>query len=170
MHYPGRVRLSREVDEFFMHRALDEAKYALEEQEVPVGAVIVRDGVVVASAHNMVESLGRATAHAEMLAIDEASRRLGDWRLDGCTIYVTCEPCQMCMGAIFYSRISRVVYGADQPRSGACGSFDSMHLKNPLNRGIEVEVGVCEGESKALLRDFFKLVRSKGSTELENII
>jgi len=153
-----------------MHRALDEARLALESGEVPVGAVIVKDGVIVASAHNMVESLGLATAHAEMLAIDEASRKLGDWRLDGCTIYITCEPCQMCLGAIFYSRMSRVVFGAKQPRSGACGSFDSMHLRNPMNRSVEIVGGVCDGEAGELLKDFFKRVRSKDSTELENII
>ena len=160
MPYHGRQQLSsEEMDDLFMRKALDEARKAASRGEVPVGAVIVKDGIIIASAHNMVESRGDATAHAEILAIQEASRSNGDWRLDGCTIYVTVEPCQMCLGAIFYSRIKRVVFGARQPRSGACGSFDDMHMRNPVGRELEVTGGVLEEESLEILRNFFGSLR-----------
>jgi len=142
-----------------MRKALDEARKAALGGEVPVGAVIVKDRVIIASAHNMVESMGDATAHAEILAIQGASRFNGDWRLDDCTIYVTVEPCQMCLGAIFYSRIKRVVFGAKQPRNGACGSFDDMYMRNPIGRNVEIVGGVLEEESLEILRNFFSSLR-----------
>jgi tRNA(adenine34) deaminase len=107
------------TDEQWMEEALREASKALRKNEVPIGAIVVKDGRLIGKGFNNVESRARATAHAEMIAIDRASKALGDWRLDGCTVYVTVEPCHMCMGAFYLSRVPRVVYGVKQPRSGA---------------------------------------------------
>ncbi len=147
-------------DERWMGKALAEAAKAFRKNEVPIGAVVVKDGRVIARGYNKVEAKGRATAHAEIVAIDAASRVLGDWRLDGCTVYVTVEPCHMCLGAFYLSRVGRVVFGAKQPRSGACGSVDSFHEAELFNHRIEVAGGVREEESLSLLRRFFENVRS----------
>lgn len=147
-------------DERWMGEALAEASKALRKNEVPIGAVVVKDGGVIARGYNRVEARRRATAHAEIIAIDAASRALGDWRLDGCTVYVTVEPCHMCMGAFYLSRVHRVVYGTRQPRSGACGSIDDFHEAQLFNHRIEVAGGVREAESLALLQRFFEGVRS----------
>ena len=143
-----------------MDDALAEAAKAFRKNEVPIGAVVVKDDSVIARGYNMVEAKKRATAHAEIVAIDAASRALGDWRLDGCTVYVTVEPCHMCMGAFYLSRVRRVVYGARQPRSGACGSVDDFHEAELFNHRIEVAGGVREAESISLLQRFFEGVRS----------
>jgi tRNA(adenine34) deaminase len=148
-------------DARWMGEALAEAAKAFRMEEVPIGAVVVKDGAVIARGCNKVEAKGRATAHAEIIAVDAASRALGDWRLDGCTVYVTVEPCHMCMGAFYLSRVSRVVFGAKQPRSGACGSVDDFHEAELFNHRIEVTGGVREDESLALLREFFEKVRSE---------
>ena len=147
-------------DERWMGEALAEASKAFRKNEVPIGAVVVKDGRVIARGYNRVEARGRATAHAEIIAIDAASRVLGDWRLDGCTVYVTVEPCHMCMGAFYLSRVGRVVFGAKQPRSGACGSIDDFHEAELFNHRIEVTGGVREAESLSLLQRFFERVRS----------
>ena len=146
-------------DERWMIEALKEAAKALRKAEVPIGAVVVKDERIVGRGHNKVESLSRATAHAEIIAIDGASKALGDWRLDGCTVYVTVEPCHMCMGAFYLSRVRRVVYGAKQPRSGACGSVDDLREAELLNR-IEVTGGVRGEDSLALLQEFFHGLRA----------
>lgn len=149
------------MDERWMGEALREAEKALREGEVPVGAVVVKDGAIIGSGHNEIEKRGLATAHAEMLAIDEAARLIADWRLDDCTVYVTVEPCHMCFGAFYLTRISRVVYGTRQPRSGACGSADDFHEANLFNHRIEVLGGVRERECLALLQNFFGGLRTE---------
>lgn len=144
-----------------MGEALLEAGKALGEGEVPVGAVIVRDGEIIGRGHNEVEGRSLASAHAEMLAIEDASRAIGDWRLDSSTLFVTVEPCHMCLGALFLSRVARVVYGTVQPRSGACGSVDNMHESRLYGHAIEVAGGVLEEESLLLLQEFFAKLRAE---------
>jgi tRNA(adenine34) deaminase len=139
-----------------MRLALDEAEDAAEAGEVPVGAVIVRDGEVLSRAGNASVSATDATAHAELLAIQAASAVLGDQRLSGCTLYVTLEPCAMCAGAIVLSRVDRVVFGAWDPKAGMSGSVADL-LRNPkLNHSPEVQGGVLEAECAALLSEFFR--------------
>jgi tRNA(adenine34) deaminase len=147
-------------DERWMGEALAEASKAFRKNEVPIGAVVVEGGLVVARGYNKIEARRRATAHAEIVAIDAAAKKLGDWRLDGCTVYVTVEPCHMCMGAFYLSRVRRVVYGAKQPRSGACGSVDDFHEAGLFNHRIEVTGGVREAECISLLQAFFDRLRS----------
>ncbi len=139
-----------------MRLALDEAEDAAEAGEVPVGAVIVRDGEVLARAGNASVSSADATAHAELLAIQAASAVLGDQRLAGCTLYVTLEPCAMCAGAIILARVDRVVFGAWDPKAGMSGSVADL-LRNPkLNHSPEVQGGVLEAECGKLLSEFFR--------------
>ncbi len=145
-------------DIYFMNEAIAEAELAAAADEVPVGAVVVRDGKIIARAHNTRESDKNALRHAETAAIDAACRALGGWRLPGCTLYVTMEPCPMCAGAVVNSRIERVVFGAYDRRAGAFGSV--LNLKDyPLNHKPELTGGVCEEQCVALLRDFFKKKR-----------
>ena len=144
-----------------MGEALREASRAFRKGEVPIGAVVVKDGDVIGSGHNEIEGRSLATAHAEMLAIEEASKTLGDWRLDGCTLYVTVEPCHMCFGAFYQSRVSRVVYGVRQSRNGACGSVGDFYETAPSNHRIEVTGGVREGECLSLLQRFFAELRAE---------
>lgn len=139
----------------YMQVALDEARDAAREGEIPVGAVIVKDGEIIASAHNNREASGDATGHAEVLAIREACKALGGWHLEKCTLYVTLEPCPMCMGAIINSRLGCVVFGAKDAKAGACGSV--LDLRNyPLNHKPKVESGFMKEECTAILSDFFK--------------
>ena len=147
-------------DVFYMSRAIELAKKAAELGEVPIGAVIVKDGKIVGEGYNLRESAKLSTAHAEISAIEAACKNLGGWRLFGCTIYVTLEPCAMCAGAIVNSRIDRVVYGAPDIRFGACGSLFNIN-SYPLNHAFETISGVCEDECKALLSDFFKTLRKQ---------
>ena len=149
-----------QTDEFYMEAAIAEALIAEEIDEVPVGAVIVRDGEIIASAHNTRESTKCATHHAEILAIEEACRKLGGWRLPGVTLYVTMEPCVMGAGAIGNARIPRVVYGTHDLRFGAFGSALDL-VKIPLNHTPEVVSGVCAEECEALMAEFFKSLREK---------
>lgn len=148
-------------DDRWMDEALREAAKALRRGEVPVGAVVVKDERVIGRGHNRVESRSCVTAHAELIAVRSASKKLDDWRLDGCAIYVTVEPCHMCLGAIYLARAARVVYGARQPRSGACGSVDDFHRADLLGHRIEVTGGVREAECAALLREFFGGLRAE---------
>ena len=147
-------------DEIFMRRALELAKGAAELGEVPVGAVIVKDGEIIAEDFNRRELDKNAAAHAELLAINKACERLGGWRLTGCTLYVTLEPCPMCAGAIVNSRISRVVFAAKDPRAGAFGSVLNLNFY-PLNHKPKLESGLCGIEASAQLRDFFSSLRKK---------
>jgi tRNA(adenine34) deaminase len=146
-------------DDAGMRAALKEARASLERDEVPVGCVIVHDGTIVGRGHNQVEALQDATAHAEVLAIGAASNALGSWRLSDCTLYVTLEPCAMCAGAIVLARLGRLVYGAADPKAGACGSVLDVIGERRLNNRVPVTAGVLEGECGELLRQFFRTRR-----------
>ena len=144
----------------YMKIALDEARLAMESGEVPVGAVLIADeGGVVIRAHNLRETESDATAHAEILAIREAGRRLSRWRLDKCTLYVTLEPCPMCAGAIMAARISRLVYGAPDARAGAVESIFNIPGHPSLAPAPSITAGVMEDDCKALLQNFFSVRR-----------
>ena len=153
-------------DAYFMAIAIEEAKTAAELGEVPVGAVVVKDGEVVARAHNLRETGKSALAHAELLAIGKACEALGGWRLWQCDLYVTLEPCPMCSGAIINSRIKRVVYGARDAKAGCCDSVISM-FDLPFNHRPEIIEGVCAEECAGLLRDFFRNLREKKAQKTE---
>ena len=152
--------MTNENDIKFMRRALELANKAAEIDEVPVGAVVVRDGEIIAEAYNTREHSRCATHHAEILAIESACRALGGWRLPGVTLYVTMEPCVMCAGAIVNARIPRVVYGVPDLRFGAFGSLLDL-ARVPLNHTPEVVGGVLEEENRALLQSYFKKKREK---------
>ena len=148
-------------DEMYMLEALKEAAKAAEAGEVPVGAVIVKDGHIIARTHNLVESAMTSSAHAEMLALTEAERAVGSKWLTGAAMYVTLEPCSMCAGAIILARIDRLVIGADDPKAGACGSVLDVIGEDRLNHKVEVTRGIFAEECGELLKDFFKDRRSK---------
>ena len=145
----------------YMRIALHEAKLAGDEGEVPVGAVVVCDGRIVGRGRNACERLNDATAHAEMVAITAASQGLGTWRLEDCTLYVTLEPCPMCMGACLNARVKRVVYGAFEPKAGACGSVVDLRAPVGYNHAIEATSGVLGQESGELLKSFFRALRER---------
>jgi tRNA(adenine34) deaminase len=149
-------------DDRFMQAALREAAAALDGDEVPVGAVVVRGGRIIGRGHNQRENLRDPTAHAEMLAITAAAADVRDWRLEGCTLYVTLEPCTMCAGAIVLARMKRLVYGATDPKAGACGSLYSVVTDTRLNHRVEVTPGVLSVECAEILREFFASQRSLG--------
>ncbi len=142
-------------DIHFMREALQEAKRAFGKNEPPVGAVIVRDGEIIAREHNLRESLQDPTAHAEVLAIRAAAASSGGWRLSDCTVYVTLEPCAMCAGAMILARVHRLVYGTDDPKAGAVNPLMSLVSDERLNHQIEVQSGVLAQECGDLLRNFF---------------
>ncbi len=144
-----------------MIMAINEAKQAFLENEVPIGCIIVHEDTVIASTHNRKEQLSRATAHAEILAIEQACLVLGDWRLDNCILYVTLEPCPMCAGAIYQSRIKKVIFGAFDPKGGAYGSNFDINAIPRLNHYPSVSSGVLKDECGELLKDFFKTKRQK---------
>jgi tRNA(adenine34) deaminase len=149
-------------DAYFMGQALREARRAYAATEVPIGAVIVKEGRVIARAWNQVETLKDATAHAEMLALTAAQNVLGDWRLDGCTLYVTKEPCPMCAGAIVHCRPGRVVFGCGDPKAGAAGGWINLLEANPpLNHRCEVTPGVLGEECLSMIQSFFREAREK---------
>ena len=146
-------------DEKFMQLALELAREAAQDGEVPVGAVVVRDGCVIGTGRNRRETCGNALAHAEVEAINEACRHLGGWQLVGCTLYVTLEPCPMCAGAIINSRIERVVQGTLNPKAGSCGSVVNL-FELPYNHRPEIVSGVCEAECASILKTFFRNLRT----------
>ena len=148
------------TDEQLMELALQEAKKAAALGEVPVGAVIAKDGEPIAMAHNTRETEKNAVHHAELLAIDQACKVLGGWRLWQCELFVTLEPCPMCSGAIINSRIKRVVYGAKDPKAGGCGSLVDL-FGYPFNHKPVIESGLMEQEAKELLQEFFAMLRRK---------
>jgi tRNA(adenine34) deaminase len=146
-------------DEYFMREALRLAAKAFEKEEVPVGAVVVRGGKVIARAYNQVELLKDATAHAEMLAITQAEAAVGGWRLNDCDLYVTKEPCAMCAGALVHVRMRRVIFGCPDERSGAAGGVLNLLQFPSLNHRCEITAGVLRGECANLLQAFFKARR-----------
>ncbi len=147
-------------DDDFMREALRLASKAYQADEVPVGAVVVRAGRIIARAYNQVEMLKDATAHAEMLALTQAEAAVGDWRLNDCELYVTKEPCVMCAGALVHVRIRRVIFGCSDPRSGAAGGLINLLQHPALNHHCEITAGVLQNESAAILQDFFRKKRS----------
>lgn len=148
-------------DEYFMKLAIAEAKKAEAINEVPIGAVLVKDNKVIASAHNLRETEQRSIAHAELLAIDQACQQLGTWRIEDSTLYVTLEPCSMCAGAILLSRVKRVVYGASDPKGGCVGTLMNLLQDHRFNHQTEVVRGVLEEECGFLLTHFFKNLRNQ---------
>ncbi len=148
-------------DAYFMGEALRQALRAYEAEEVPIGAVVVRGGRIIARAFNQVELLKDATAHAEMLAITQAEQAVGDWRLNDCTLYVTKEPCPMCAGAVVHVRFGRVVFGASDPKGGAAGGAMNLLQFPSLNHRCEITAGVREDECRKLLQTFFAEQRLK---------
>ena len=149
-------------DARFMRAAINEAVRAGEEGEVPVGAVIVSDDRIIGRGFNQRERLIDPTAHAEMIALTAAAAYVGDWRLQGCTLYVTLEPCVMCAGAIILARVERLVYGADDPKAGACNSLYCVPTDPRLNHRVTVASGLLAADCAALLQEFFSAQRAKG--------
>jgi len=149
-------------DSRFMRAALNEAEAALDHEDVPVGAVVVRGGRIIGRGHNQREQLQDPTAHAEMIAITAAAAELGSWRLESCTLYVTLEPCAMCAGAIVLARIERLVFGARDPKAGACVSLFQLCTDPRLNHRVTVTEGVFTDDCAAMLQEFFASQRSKG--------
>jgi tRNA(adenine34) deaminase len=149
-------------DEEYMDLALREATRAYEEDEVPVGAVVVLDGRVIGRGHNQRERLNDPTAHAEMIAITAAAQAIGSWRLEEATLFVTLEPCPMCAGALVNARIAGVVYGAPDPKAGACGTLYDIPRDERLNHRLWVKGGVRAEEGGALLTSYFREKRKKG--------
>ena len=150
-------------DEYFMREALRQAQKAHAGNEVPVGAVIVRDGKIIARAYNQVELLKDATAHAEMLALTTAEAAVGDWRLTDCHVYVTKEPCAMCAGALVHTRIQRVIFGCADPSAGAAGSMINLLQMPAFNHRCEITPGVLQKECAAILQDFFRKRREEAA-------
>lgn len=146
-------------DEDFMREALRLARKAWEADEVPIGAVVTRAGKIIARAYNQVELLKDATAHAEMLAVTQAEAAVGDWRLTDCDLYVTKEPCVMCAGALVHVRIRRVIFGCEDPRSGAGGGLINLLQHPALNHHCEITAGVLQNECAMILQDFFRKKR-----------
>lgn len=146
-------------DEAWMREALQEAERGARYGEVPVGCVVVHEGRLLGRAHDRRESLRDPTAHAEILALREAARVLGSWRLEGCTVYVTAEPCPMCAGALVLARVRRLVFAAESPKSGAVRTLYRIADDPRLNHRVEVVGGVLEAEAQALLQQFFRGLR-----------
>ena len=143
-------------DEYFMREALRQAQKAYDASEVPVGAVVVREGKIIARAYNQVELLKDTTAHAEMLALTQAEAAVGDWRLIDCDLYVTKEPCAMCAGALVHTRIRRLIFGCADPSAGAAGSVINLLQLPELNHRCDVASGVLQDQCASILQDFFR--------------
>lgn len=148
-------------DAYWMRKALSQAKRAERLGEVPIGAIVVREGVVIGSGFNLREGAHDPTAHAELVAIRKASRKSGSWRLTGCTVYVTLEPCLMCMGAMILARIDCLVYGCRDPKGGAAGTLYDVSDDKRLNHRFPVVAGVMEDECSLMLSSFFSAVRTR---------
>lgn len=148
-----------------MIEALKEAQIAYDCGEVPIGAVVEKDGVIIGRGHNLTETLKDPTAHAEMLALREAAAKLGGWRLLGCSLYVTAEPCAMCAGAIVWARIEKLCIGTMDAKGGACGSVFNIPQEPRLNHYVEIETGIMRQECQDILKRFFKELRKKKSEE-----
>lgn len=159
-----RVHLTEE--ERYMKEAIRQARKAWKLREVPIGCVIVKDGKIIARGYNRRNTDKNTLAHAELLAIRKASRALGDWRLEACTMYITLEPCQMCAGAIVQARISRVVIGSRNPKAGCAGSVLNLLQVPQFNHQVELTEGILEEECSSMLTDFFKELRSQRKKQL----
>jgi tRNA(adenine34) deaminase len=160
--------LNQAEDREFMEMALIEAKKAASFGEVPIGAVVVRNGIVVGRGYNLRERAKDPTAHAELVAIKEASKALGGWRLIGCTLYVTLEPCPMCAGAIVQSRVERVVYGVSDPKAGCAGTLMNLLQEERFNHQVEVTSGILAEECSMILKDFFRELRERQRSNKAN--
>ncbi len=148
-----------------MKEAIKEAEKAAKLDEIPIGAIIEKDGEIIARGHNLTESKKDPTAHAEIIAIRKAAKKLGGWRLLGCNMYVTTEPCSMCAGAMVLARIKTVYIGTADPKTGACGSVVDIARQEKLNHRIEVKTGILQQECEVILKTFFKKLRKKKSEE-----
>ncbi|MFZ5974126.1 MAG: tRNA adenosine(34) deaminase TadA [Bacillota bacterium] len=157
--------MSGSLDEAYMKEAIAEAEKALALDEIPIGAVVVFEGRVIGRGHNLRETTGDPTAHAEMLALREAAKVIGHWRLIGCTLYVTLEPCAMCAGAVINGRVDRVCFGAYDPKAGCCGTLYDLPGEKKFNHHPGVEGGVLENTCAALLKDFFARKRAEQKKE-----
>ncbi|UXY41299.1 MULTISPECIES: tRNA adenosine(34) deaminase TadA [Granulicatella] len=147
--------------EFFMREALKEAQKAYDQEEVPIGAVVVLNGEIIGRGHNLREKEQDATLHAEIKAIRQANQHLGSWRLEDCELFVTLEPCPMCSGAMILARMKKVVFGAFDPKAGTAGTFMNLLQDSRFNHQVEVEQGVLEEECQEILRSFFKGLRER---------
>ena len=147
------------MQEYFMKQALKEAKKAYDKLEIPVGAVIVKDGKIIARAHNIKEEKVDTTKHAEIIAIQKASKKLHSWRLNDCKMYVTLEPCPMCAGAIIQARLKKLYVGTMDEKTGACGSVLNLLEDYKFNHKVELETGLLKTECETILKDFFKTLR-----------
>ena len=154
---------NEDEDRYYMQVAIDQAKIAEENGDVPIGAVIVHNNQKIAKAYNQREQLQDPTAHAEIIALTQAAAALETWRLDGCTMYVTLEPCPMCAGALVLSRMDRLVYGCDDPKAGACGTLYNIVEDERLNHRLEVTSGVLADECSQVLQEFFERRRAEDS-------
>lgn len=153
-------------DEKFMQKALNEAKKAFANDEVPIGAVVVKDGKIIAKGYNKIELKQDPTAHAEIIALAAAAKKIGTWRLDNCELFVSVEPCVMCLGACFQARVKRIVFGAGDSRYGAISNNKYVETaKNAYMRKPEIVGGVCQEECKNLLQTFFRRIRSENRVE-----
>ena len=150
-----------------MLEALKEAQIAYDLGEVPIGAVVEKDGMIIGRGHNLTERAKDPTAHAEMIALREAAQVLGGWRLLGCNLYVTAEPCAMCAGAIVWARIKKLYIGTMDPKGGACGSVFNIPQEPRLNHYVEIETGIMQQECHDILKAFFKQLRMKKSQEIQ---
>lgn len=148
-----------EQDKFFMSQALELAETAAKEDEVPVGALIVKDNKIIAKAYNKKEQTNLVTKHAEIIALEESCKTLESWRLKDCTLFVTLEPCLMCAGAIYQTRLARVVYGCSDPKGGALGSLYTIHEDSRLNHNFSVTKNILEKECSGILKSFFRKKR-----------
>ena len=155
--------LEEDINNKFMKEALKEAKKAYDKEEIPVGAVIVRDDKIIARGHNIKELKKDTTKHAEIIAIQKASKKMDAWRLEGCTLYVTLEPCAMCAGALIQSRIKKVVIETMDKKTGACGSVLNLLEDYKFNHQVEIETEIMETECREILQHFFKELRKKKS-------
>ena len=157
------------MPELFMEEALRLARLAAEAGEVPVGAVIVKDGEIIGRGFNSTETDKDPTCHAEIKAIRQAAAALGGWRLSGCSMYVTLEPCSMCAGAIVLARLDALYIGTPDPKSGACVSLSQITTDSRLNHRVELHVGILQEECSAVMKDFFRKLRSKNARSEDNI-
>ena len=148
-------------DNKYMKEALKEAQKSYNKEEIPVGAVIVKDGKIIGRGHNLKETKNDTTNHAEIIAIKKSSKKLKSWRLTGCTMYVTLEPCTMCAGALIQARLDKVVIGTMDEKTGACGSVLNVVEDYKFNHRVEIEKGVMEKECKSIIQEFFKKLRGK---------